>query len=78
VKRFWTIGRTFAPAFFSAEPTTEPIFDDQIALDQARIPSFLVIGFDYEPWFNTTGDTLDKCSAEALNAVGRSLIRYIY
>lgn len=78
VKKFWTIGRTFAPGFFSAEITASPIFDDQIALDQARIPSFLVIGFDYEPWFNTTEDTLDKCSEQAMDAVGRSLIRYIY
>jgi glutaminyl-peptide cyclotransferase len=78
VNRFWTIGRTFAPAFFSATPTDSPIFDDHIALNQVRIPSFLVIGFEYEPWFNTTGDTLDKCSEQALNAVGRTLIRYIY
>jgi Zn-dependent M28 family amino/carboxypeptidase len=78
VNRFWNIGRTFAPTFFSAQPTTEPIFDDQIALNQARIPSFLVIGFEYEPWFNTTEDTLDKCSEAALNAVGRTLMRYIY
>lgn len=78
VKKFWTIGRTFAPAFFSNEPTGSPIFDDQIALNEAKIPSFLVIGFDYEPWFNTTQDTLDKCSEPAMNAVGRTLIRYIY
>ena len=78
VKKFWTIGRTFAPAFFSAEVTPSPIYDDQIALAQAKIPSFLVIGFEYEPWFNTTEDTLDKCSEQAMNAVGRSVFRYIY
>ncbi len=78
VDRFWKIGRTFAPGFFGAEPTASPIYDDHIALDEARIPSFLVIGFEYEPWFNTTGDTLDKCSEAAMNAVGRTLIRYIY
>lgn len=78
VTKFWTIGRTFAPAFFSATPTTSPIFDDQIALDEAKIPSFLVIGFEYEPWFNTTEDTLDKCSEQAMTGVGRALARYIY
>jgi len=78
VTKFWTIGRTFAPAFFGAMPTTSPIFDDQTALDEAKIPSFLVIGFEYEPWFNTTQDTLDKCSEQAMDAVGRSVIRYIY
>ncbi len=78
VKKFWTIGRTFAPAFFSAQTTGSPIFDDQMALNEAKIPGFLVIGFEYEPWFNTTEDTLDKCSEPAMNAVGRSVIRYIY
>ena len=78
VRKFWTIGRTFAPAFFSATPTTSPIFDDQIALDEAKIPSFLVIGFEYEPWFNTTEDTLDKCAEQAMTGVGRALVRYIY
>jgi glutaminyl-peptide cyclotransferase len=78
VKKFWTIGRTFAPGFFSVAITPSPIFDDQIALNEAKIPSFLVIGFDYEPWFNTTEDTLDKCSEQAMDAVGRSVIRYIY
>lgn len=77
-KKFWNIGRTFAPAFFSAEITPSPIYDDQIALNGAKIPSFLVIGFEYEPWFNTTQDTLDKCSEPAMNAVGRTLFRYIY
>ena len=78
VTKFWTIGRTFAPGFFSATPTASPIFDDQIALDEAKIPSFLVIGFEYEPWFNTTQDTLDKCSEQAMTGVGHALIRYIY
>jgi glutaminyl-peptide cyclotransferase len=78
VDKFWSIGSHFAPGFFGNEPTTSPIFDDQIALDEAHVPAFLVIGFEYEPWFNTTGDTLDKCSEAAMNAVGRTLIRYIY
>lgn len=78
VDKFWALGRAFAPRFFAEQPTATPIYDDQIALDQAKIPAFLVIGFEYEPWFNTTGDTLDKCSEEAMNAVGRTLIRYIY
>jgi len=78
VDKFWALGRAIAPRFFSDEPTSAPIFDDQIALDQAHVPAFLVIGFEYEPWFNTTGDTLDKCSEDAMNGVGRTLIRYIY
>lgn len=78
VDRFWNIAQEVGPAFFDREPTEAPIYDDQFALDLAHIPAFLVIGFQYEPWFNTTGDTLDKCSAAAMNAVGHTLIRYIY
>ncbi len=76
--RFWKIGTAVAPKIFSAEPVEAPIYDDQFALNEAHIPAFLVIGFEYEPWFNTTHDTLDKCSAAAMSAVGHTLIRYIY
>jgi Zn-dependent M28 family amino/carboxypeptidase len=78
VGKFWNIGRTFAPAFFSSAPTPGEILDDQAALDEAHIPALLVIGFDYEPWYNTTEDTPDKCSEAALNGVGRTLLRYVY
>jgi hypothetical protein len=78
VGKFWDIGRDVAPAFFSQAPTPGEILDDQAALAEAQIPSFLVIGFDYAPWYNTTGDTPDKCSEAALTAVGRTLLRYVY
>jgi glutaminyl-peptide cyclotransferase len=78
IDKYWKIGRTFAPGFFNNQPTALPIFDDQIALNDARIPSFLVIGFEYDPWFNTIEDTPDKCSEAALNGVGRTTLRYIY
>ena len=55
-----------------------PISDDHTALQEAGIPSFLVIDFEYEPFFNTTQDTIDKCSEAALNGVGRTTLRYIY
>jgi len=77
VERFWQIGQEVAPSVFNASPG-RIIGDDQVALAQAGIPSFLVIDFDYDPWFNTTKDTLDKCSAQSLDAVGRTLLRYLY
>jgi glutaminyl-peptide cyclotransferase len=78
VLKFWEIGATIAPAVFSSEPTNFPIGDDHTALAGAGIPSFLVIDLLYEPWFNTTNDTIDKCSAASLEAVGRTLLRYLY
>jgi len=77
VKKFWSIGQSIAPRAFLSKPTEFPISDDQTALAQVGIPSFLVIDFDYEPHFNTTQDTLDKCSAESLQTVGRTLLQYL-
>ena len=77
VKKFWGAGIGIAPAAFVTKTTTYPISDDHTALAEAGIPSFLVIDFDYEPWFNTTGDTLDKCDPQSLEAVGRTLTRYL-
>jgi Zn-dependent M28 family amino/carboxypeptidase len=78
VAAFWSLGASIAPQIFRRTAPVGPIYDDQIALAQRNIPSFLVIGFEYEPWFNTTRDTLDKCSPGSLEAVGRTLVRYVY
>ncbi|HTO63575.1 MAG TPA: M28 family peptidase [Bradyrhizobium sp.] len=77
VKKFWELGAAIAPKAFSSK-ITYPISDDHSALNEAGIPSFLVIDFEYEPYFNTSEDTLDKCSAESLETVGRTLLRYLY
>lgn len=77
VDAFWKIGQAIAPAAFVTEPSAH-ISDDQTAFVQAGVPSFLVIDFDYAPWFNTTEDTLDKCSSESLQTIGRTLTQYLY
>ena len=77
VKKFWELGAAIAPKAFSTK-LTYPISDDHTALNEAGIPSFLVIDFEYEPYFNTSEDTLDKCSAQSLETVGRTLLRYLY
>jgi len=78
VQKFWRAGAEVAPSAFDARMTAYPISDDHTALAAAGIPSFLVIDFDYDPFFNTTQDTADKCSAESLEAVGRTTLRYLY
>jgi glutaminyl-peptide cyclotransferase len=76
--KFWSIGSTVAPSVFLRTPTPYPVSDDHTALTAAGIPSLLVIDFEYDPWFNTTQDTIDKCSAASLADVGRTLLRYLY
>jgi glutaminyl-peptide cyclotransferase len=78
VQKFWNIGATIAPSVFLRTARPRTIDDDQSALAAADIPSILVIDFEYEPWFNTAEDTIDKCSAGSLEAVGRTLLRYLY
>jgi hypothetical protein len=75
--KFWNIGSRIAPGVFLGTPTAFPISDDHTALILAGIPSILVIDFEYDPWFNTTQDTIDKCSAASLADVGRTLLRYL-
>jgi len=78
VKKFWEIGIKTAPSSFDTKPLPYAMSDDHSALAAAGIPSFLVIDFEYEPFYNTTQDTLDKCSAKSLEAVGRTLLQYLY
>jgi hypothetical protein len=52
------------------------VFDDHIPFLNAGIPAIDLIDFDY-PYWHTTHDTVDKCSAESLEAVGRVLLSVI-
>jgi Zn-dependent M28 family amino/carboxypeptidase len=78
MQKYWSIGGKIAPSSFPKTATPYPISDDHNALADAGIPSFLVIDFDYEPFFNTTADTIDKCSAQSLESVGRTTLEYLY
>ncbi len=77
VTKFWNIGWDVDPRVFKLGKTVGPISDDQTALGTAGIPAFLTIDFDYDPWFNTTQDTIDKCSAEKLAVVGKTVMRFL-
>ncbi|WP_426436176.1 M28 family peptidase [Bradyrhizobium genosp. P] len=78
VKKFWDIGMKIAPGAFEKQPAPYAIDDDHTAFQLAGIPSFVVIDFEYEPFYNTTEDTPDKCSVQSLEAVGRTLLKYLY
>jgi len=77
-KKFWEIGMKIAPGAFEKQPAPYAIDDDHTAFQEGGIPSFIVIDFEYEPFYNTTEDTPDKCSVQSLEAVGRTLLRYLY
>ncbi|OGC77836.1 MAG: hypothetical protein A2Z27_04700 [candidate division Zixibacteria bacterium RBG_16_50_21] len=53
------------------------VWDDHLPLLQRGIPCADIIDFDY-PYWHTTQDTEDKCSAESLEKIGRLLVSILY
>jgi hypothetical protein len=51
--------------------------DDHLPLIINDIPTVDLIDFDY-PYWHTLGDTPDKCSAESLQVVGRTVAAVVY
>lgn len=54
-----------------------PVTDDHVNLQRVGVRAVDIIDFEY-PYWHTTEDTPDKCSAESLSQVGKLLIGYIY
>jgi Zn-dependent M28 family amino/carboxypeptidase len=52
------------------------ILDDHTPLNEVGIPAIDLIDFDYPPW-HTSGDTIDKLSAESLRTVGAVTAYYL-
>ena len=78
VKKFWDIGIKTAPSAF--ESTPHALLDRGRSQQSAgrRHSELVVIDFEYEPYYNTPQDTPDKCSVQSLEAVGRTLLQYLY
>ncbi len=62
------------PQFINEEKYS--ILDDHTPFLEMGIPAVDVIDFDY-PYWHTTEDTLDKVSAESLEAVGNTLWHWV-
>jgi len=52
------------------------IYDDHTAFLEKGIPVVLMIDFSY-PWFHTTADTIEKCSADSLGQAGRAVMEAV-
>jgi glutaminyl-peptide cyclotransferase len=57
--------------FFGTSSTA--ITDDHVPLNGVGLPTIDVIDFDYQHW-HTSGDTIDKLSAESLETVGEAVL----
>ena len=51
--------------------------DDHIPLIRSGLPTVNLIDFNY-PYWHTIDDTVDKCSADSLEIVGRLVLDLIY
>jgi hypothetical protein len=77
VDSIWAIGQEAAPGIFI--PTVRYyISDDHISLIKYGIRAIDIIDFDYQPYWHTKDDTIDKCSADNLEKMLRFLLRIVY
>ena len=75
VRRIWgAAARAGCSAFL--DETGPELLDDHVPLLERGIPCIDVIDFDY-PYWHTTADTPDKCSAASLDQVGRAVLQAI-
>lgn len=75
VQRIWDAAARVGAGSFVDE-TGGRILDDHTAFLEKGLPVVLIIDFQYR-WFHTTGDTPDKCSADSLGQVGRTLMEAV-
>ena len=71
--------RAGAAAFFS-DRLAYALSDDHSAFLARGVPALVVIDYEYGPgnaWWHSTADTLDKCDAVTLGAVGRTLLEWV-
>jgi Iap family predicted aminopeptidase len=76
VEKVWKIAKDLDCTAFKPELGSS-IMDDHIPLLQVGVPCIDLIDLDY-PYWHTTSDTPDKCSAASLDQVGRVLVHLIY
>ena len=71
----WSTAENLGVTQFVISPAK--ISDDHVPLNWGGIPTVDIIDFQY-PFWHTTQDTPDKCSAESLEAIGKVLMHVIY
>jgi len=76
VKKVWQQAEELGLTAFRNSPRFE-VTDDHLPLLRSGIPCIDIIDFDY-PFWHTTEDTPDKCSAESLAQVGQLLLAVVY
>jgi len=71
-ERIWRVAAELGYSQYFIPQVGHSMLDDHTAFLERGIPAVDIIDFDYAYW-HTTGDTLDKVSADSLERVGRTL-----
>lgn len=74
--RIWTIASELGEKSYLSEMESV-IYDDHVPFLFKGIPTVDLIDIRY-PYWHTSNDTADKCSAASLGAIGRVLLQLIY
>jgi len=76
VERFYAHAAKIGFAKYFPNSSQSWISDDHVPLNEAGIPTIDLIDFDY-PYWHTLEDTPDKCSADSLSVVGRTVESFL-
>ncbi len=76
VDSVWHIGMATAPLVF-VPAVKHYIIDDHMSLIKYGIRAINIIDFDY-PYWDSSDDTIDKCSKESLDVMYQFLLRIVY
>jgi Zn-dependent M28 family amino/carboxypeptidase len=74
--RVWNVAAELGDSAFRPELEYE-IVDDHLPFLMHGIPAIDLIDLRY-PYWHTTEDTVDKCSAESLGRIGRVILQVVY
>ncbi len=75
MREVWTVARQVKATGFKNE-VGQAVNDDHLPLNDARIPTIDLIDFDY-PYWHTSQDLPEHCSAASLEQVGRVLTAWL-
>jgi glutaminyl-peptide cyclotransferase len=76
----WGAAARSGAAPFFPDRLAYALSDDHSAFLARGVPALVVIDYEYGPgnaWWHSTADTLDKCDAATLGAVGRTLLEWV-
>jgi Zn-dependent M28 family amino/carboxypeptidase len=75
VREIWTVARRLGATAFR-DRVGSAVLDDHLPLNNAGIPTIDLIDFDY-PYWHTSQDLPEKCSAASLEQVGRVVTTWL-